>query len=357
MTAEHTKKISIWGTSRAGKTVYLIALYWAFQSLRTTWKIRADDAVSEAFIDSAREDFFVKHRFPEKTVEQVSYHYTLTRLDGDKAVFKLEFIDAPGELYAEYYDITTDKKKRKQTVRIAQRDKQDQESKLTPQDMFELLASSDGIIVLLDPAWKYNPQRTQPYDQLLAQVFRDLERHHHGAAQPYIALCYTKVDATDALWRFAKQLYDPGTMPNGFNPLRDCYRFRDKRTARDENPCAQHCKVFEELQSKLLEDQLEMPLDHFACFHISSIGRVDDTLLNVGSLYQWEREEVIALAPPVFHAKENDEVETPKELSYMRDGLDDIYVNETFEPFSINKPNAINPYHVNDPLVWLLEQL
>jgi len=353
-------KIAIWGTSRAGKTVYLIALFWDFQRLHGEWAIRAADAESEAFLDSAREDIFVHHRFPDKTTSLNTYRYYLTR-KVDRREFLLEFIDAPGELYAEYYDPSLDKQKRTQRVSIARRDKQPQQSEQTPNEIFDQLKESDGILTLLDPGWKLNPLRNQPYDQLLAQVFRDLRNYSQTSTTdqraPYVALCYTKIDATTPLWEFVKQHYDGARNPNGFNPLRHCYRFLNGQGGHgDDNPCQQGCKIYEELGSKLMEDQLELPREHFACFHLSSIGRVGDRP-NVGSVSQWERDEILALKPPVFHADTEGDISLPPSLADFAQPLDDIYVDETFEPLSINKPNDIAPYRVTDPVLWLIEQV
>jgi hypothetical protein len=339
-------QIGIWGTSRAGKTVYLVALYWALQRMRTEWEIYPANEESEAFLDKAREDFFVHHRFPDKTRETKTYTYILKRLiDGHE--YKLEFIDAPGELYTGYYDTTPEKVARHRTVPVEQRSEKAQHSDKTPQEMFDILKNCTGILVLLDPAWKTNPLRNQPYDQLLVQVFRDLKTYHRQQARaPYIALCYTKVDATDELWHFVTH------QKSAFDSEKNCYRATQPG---DTNPCAENCMIYKELGIMFMENQLELPPDHFNCYHISSIGRVNGEP-NVGQMSQWEREEISIIQPPVFREGEGGIIEVPRELDFLDEELDEIDVDRTFEPQSVNKPNDINPFGVIDPLLWVIRR-
>jgi GTPase SAR1 family protein len=323
-------RIGIWGTGSAGKTTYLALLYQAFLAQHEVWEIFAQDDEARSFVERTFEQIFQERIFPEKTVSIQEYHYYINRAETRQS-FTLAFLDAPGELFEDYYD----RRLRRRARSVAQRDTENRFTSQTPQEIFDYLAECSGILIFLDPARRESLTHQRPYQTLLYQLLEDLRayRLQRSLPPPLIALCLTKVDGSTLLWKNRERLNNER-----------CYR---------ENPelvteCEENCPVFQHLGRVFMLDQ--MPGLHLKkavrCFLISSIGRATDEYSNVGNGYTWQRLETPV--PPVM-------TQTHQEQEYLKSALDQIPVQDTYLPRSISQPEAIKPYHLLDPILWMLQ--
>lgn len=332
--------IGFWGTSHAGKTTYLVMLYNVFLSQHEKWEIYANDTKSRNFIDQAFERVFEKNEFPPNTLEIHTYSFTIENKQDKSQSFTLEFLDAPGEVYEQYFI----DKRTKEPVEIIARD-QSQTTKAednTPEALFAKLRDCDRLMMFIDPAWRRKNTPVRAYQTLLRELFEDLREYRRETEQTTpsrIALVMSKVDGDDALW----------DARNNIN------RSRCERLGHENIDCEAQCLVYQELGQQFMTVQLPgiANAQSIRCFAISSIGRVDDKS-NVGMQDHWKRHET-----PTPYSFNLDKFKHKGAVQPQYDEFNkerkNIAVLNTLEPSSINSVDKLKPYGLLEPLYWLLE--
>jgi hypothetical protein len=322
-------KFGIWGTSRTGKTTYLAMLYQVFLA-HPDWDIYTEDDASRIFIEQVLEQMDGR-LFPEATVETHTYQYHLVSRDASKSQqrYTLEFLDAPGELYEDYY--TRDL--RHSNRRVMQRATEARTTDWIPAHVFEYLTSCQGILVFLDPDRAISIPRQRPYYLLLNQLLEDLREYQRStnSAAPLVAFCVTKIDGTTDLWNRRADI-------------------RHEQCYRQDAAFIEHCRkcpVFEQLDERFMLEWLPglHPIDRSACFALSSIGRIQPDQPNIGRGSIWQRPDT----PPPAQAGQS-----PQFYDFLDSELQDEPVDNEFMPTSISQPGSIRSYGLIEPLLWMI---
>jgi hypothetical protein len=183
-------QLGIWGTTGAGKSTFLTALYKDL--LRTErWRIAADEKARKYL--NQQLEIMENGRFVAGTPEGKIdiYEYWLTGTEKDSR-FKglnvtLKFIDAPGGFYEEPSKGA---------------------GKIAGGDILDYLCSCDGIVFLLDPK---RPKTRKKLSLLLLELMQEFQQRSFEtspqqqrkirALEQYMAFCVTKADQDDRLWQ------------------------------------------------------------------------------------------------------------------------------------------------------------
>lgn len=342
-------KIGLWGTPQVGKTMYLLMLLRALERASSNWSIDPIDDASYQFWKQNQKRLEMENRFPEKTVKTIDYGYWIgykAENETGEALFELSVTDTAGELYAEFFTETQRNKK----VKVRQRLTESLDSDQTPRDIFDKLLQCEGIIVLIDPNW--SAAGMTPPGQMLRDLLNEIRNAKQGARQemPFIALCLTKIDGDNQLWGR-----------------------KDKHP--EELNCTRHmgvcsdCMVFEQLQADFMTNALSRlsEPDYIRCFILSSVGRKkmneNEDHINVSSNEKWQRPftpiytpyrqiqsscKNVANALDAYH-------ENGFPLPNKGEGFPDG--RRQFMPTLVKDYQALTPYNVDEPLIWLYERI
>ena len=351
-----TYKIGLWGTAQAGKTTYLAMLYQAFLENADLWEIYADDA-SRQFVENAYEQIYKDRIFPDKTVKETSFNYTIIvhkNLHLPEGIipagteFTLHFEDAAGELYEAYYD----RDLREQKLTVEQRSTIYDVTSNRPIDLFSYLAECRALMILIDPARTtidaghhelegdkvfvpqqgsgYNHQRT--YRELLFQLYEDLRQHHrmNHSEMPYSAFCLMKADANDHLWQARYQADE----------------FWPKSVKLEEN--SEMATVQKHLGNVFFEKQLPglVPIERVRGFLVSAIGRQQDNQPNISTGHTWQRPQT---PRPAVYNHSVSHFDLPSVMNQAT-------IFPTYHPQSIFDPNEIRPHNLIQPILWLVQR-
>jgi hypothetical protein len=316
-------KIGMWGTSRAGKTTYLAMLYKEFLQDTQNWKTYTTDEARQ-FLERAYAQIYKEHIFPEKTVQTQNYQYHVTRVNDNRS-FVLEFLDTAGELYEAYYQ----RNQRGQHVSVAQRDTRHKRTDKTPSEIFDYLKTCDGILFFIDPSWSGE----HTHAQMIWQVLEDLwqyGRDNNVMEPPLIALIVTKVDASDDYWSQRQISWE------------QCYRIDPAQKS-----CVGCCPAYDQLKPPFMHNWLSpQPPERVRCFATSSIGRLDNDKLNIGEGYAWQREPTPTPTRTLSRSV--------PQLVYLNQVLAQRPTKATYNPNSINQPDAIQPFGLQAPIEWMI---
>lgn len=334
MTEPHkTIKIGLWGGERTGKTVYLAMLYHELLKETSPWHVYTIGDETERFIKMAREQMIEGRKFPEKTAQHTKYAYEVCDSNNHMRRFVLELMDVPGELADNYYDEGL----RDQSPQVRQSDKVSQ-SEFTPQNLFEHLATCDGILIFLDPErFEENSNETRySYRQILIQLLEDLRKYRrtNQTHAPYLAFCVTKVDAKHEYWQHHQKHIQSATSAN-------------------ENGNGHHLKTpYEFIAEKLTPTFMErLPrlhdVERIGYFLISSVGRQNNNESNVSDVVVWERAETPR--PSFLNGHNGTHTDAESRIKH------DFPPKETGYPTSLR--NDPQPTNLIQPIAWLMERL
>jgi len=314
-------KIGLWGGERTGKTVYLAMLYHQLLADNVRWDVHIHNDKTHRFIKMAREYLLEDHKFPEKTAEHTLYVYEVHDKRHDRR-FVLELMDVPGELADNYYHENL----RDQPLQVRQQDGNNQSS-LTPRELFNHLVTCDGILVFLDPErFERSDNETRySYRQMLIQFLEELReyRRQHATDAPYLAFCITKVDAKKDYW----------------------HKQKDAVAANGRHAEVSNGFIAEKL-TKTFMDRLPSlhPTERIGYFLISSVGRLNGDEPNVSQAVIWER---LPTPRPSFLNGHN--------------GAHADTLGHEFPPSETGYPASLRsdpqPINLTQPIEWLMDCL
>ena len=172
-------KLGIWGTSSAGKTVYMLMLYHYLQrsKRKDRFLVKVGNEQTDKFLKDHLNSVIYKGEFPTTTTKEDkynSYSYKLKR-DNSDTIVELTFLDLPGEvLQRREYKVKTNNKKN-EDVSVA-----------------KYLTQCHGILILLSPLKEdYNDS----YLPLLEDLFRlMLSEIPEFKLEQYVVFGITKAD-------------------------------------------------------------------------------------------------------------------------------------------------------------------
>ena len=173
-------KLGIWGTSSAGKTVYMLMLYHYLQrsKRKDRFLVKAGNEQTDKFLKKHLISRIYKGEFPSTTTKEDkynSYSYKLKRNNSDTIV-ELTFLDLSGEIWkSRGYKVKTNNKKN-EDVSVA-----------------KYLTQCHGILILLSPLKEdYNDKS---YFSLLEGLFRLMLRQiPEFKLEQYVVFGITKAD-------------------------------------------------------------------------------------------------------------------------------------------------------------------
>ena len=173
-------KLGIWGTSSAGKTVYMLMLYHYLQrsKRKDRFLVKAGNEQTDKFLKKHLISRIYKGEFPSTTTKEDkynSYSYKLKRNNSDTIV-ELTFLDLSGEIWkSRGYKVKTNNKKN-EDVSVA-----------------KYLTQCHGILILLSPLKEdYNDKS---YFSLLDGLFRLMLRQiPEFKLEQYVVFGITKAD-------------------------------------------------------------------------------------------------------------------------------------------------------------------
>lgn len=178
--------ITLWGSRKSGKTVFLIALYHAVLRSNRGWQIMSSDQHSTKFITERREEMAVNHVFPRDTDPEDKNRIFKFDIRISKRFFRVkdirfEFLDPAGEFFENPgMDATVGN------------------------HVFENIKKSRGLICLIDPE---RPNKNEYFRLLLSNFTAMRDKFFpDGGFNPIpirMAICITKMDQDN------KFIYDP----------------------------------------------------------------------------------------------------------------------------------------------------
>ena len=178
-------KLGIWGTSSAGKTVYMLMLYHYLQrsKRKDRFLVKAGNEQTDKFLEDHLNSRIYKGEFPITTLTPLtpkedkhnSYSYKLKRNNSDTIV-ELTFLDLSGEIWkSRGYKVKTNNKKN-EDVSVA-----------------KYLTQCHGILILLSPLKEDYPDKS--YFSLLDGLFRLMLRQiPEFKLEQYVVFGITKAD-------------------------------------------------------------------------------------------------------------------------------------------------------------------
>ena len=173
-------KLGIWGTSSAGKTVYMLMLYHYLQrsKRKDRFLVKAGNEQTDKFLEDHLNSRIYKGEFPSTTTKEDkynSYSYKLKRNNSDTIV-ELTFLDLSGEIWERRgYKVKTNNKKN-EDVSVA-----------------KYLTQCHGILILLSPLKEDYPDKS--YFSLLDGLFRLMLRQiPEFKLEQYVVFGITKAD-------------------------------------------------------------------------------------------------------------------------------------------------------------------
>ena len=173
-------KLGIWGTSSAGKTVYMLMLYHYLQrsKRKDRFLVKAGNEQTDKFLKKHLISRIYKGEFPSTTTKEDkynSYSYKLKRNNSDTIV-ELTFLDLSGEIWkSRGYKVKTNNKKN-EDVSVA-----------------KYLTQCHGILILLSPLKEDYPDKS--YFSLLDGLFRLMLRQiPEFKLEQYVVFGITKAD-------------------------------------------------------------------------------------------------------------------------------------------------------------------
>ena len=173
-------KLGIWGTSSAGKTVYMLMLYHYLQrsKRKDRFLVKAGNEQTDKFLKKHLISRIYKGEFPSTTTKEDkynSYSYKLQRINSDTIV-ELTFLDLPGELLEDREKNVKTNNKKNEDVSVA-----------------KYLTQCHGILILLSPLKEdYNDTS---YFSLLEGLFRLMKgKIPKPKLEQYVVFGITKAD-------------------------------------------------------------------------------------------------------------------------------------------------------------------
>jgi GTPase SAR1 family protein len=349
--SESGKKIMVWGLPRSGKTMLVYAIYRQFQT-EGDYRIILDEPTHKRIDKQMRDVINSRASFLDKTDRLEAY--TIKLKSSDEAVsHEIVLRDAPGEHFRELYELTV-----RDVESVGSHGRADNDGDAngftTVSDIsatLQQLRESDGIMVLLDPA--YFDERLRDTDQIkgymeyIYDLLRDKLNSKGDNARLKdikIALCLVKADVDDKYWN--KRL-----------PAED----ECGRLSKENNSSCHECPIYEHLRERM---KLELTIkDRFEprqirCFILSAIGRTRDEQLNVGTNNPWKRN--ITPAPKSKKRQNNAPESENNNGSMPAPATDDGevggsgYPEAMYYPQTIIDPAQIRPKGTIDPILWLL---
>ena len=339
-------KISIWGTSKTGKTTYLAMLY--HEALNNPqWHFEESNPAADAFVKEVYHKIFVERTFPKSTEGHHEYVYTLTHLTPDNTVnyvVELAFNDIAGEVYEWFYE-------------DGRKGDHQNAGGIAPQAWFDRMSNSDGLLMLLDPSWNERHSE-KPYNALVMDFLRQLRKrrkvadsHDPRLQRMYIALCMTKADAHTDWAKIANQ--------------QDwlCQRADDTSV----QACDENCPMRDLMPDFMDRHLMGIVLPgHVRCFLVSSIGRGEQNKVNVSSDRLWSRQ--LTPPPPPIDPTRTAPADVQSAYRTLEDQLktledtlkrarrDDAPESNYF-PNAILEDARITPTNLLQPLEWVVNAL
>ena len=175
-----TIKLGIWGTSSAGKTVYMIMLYHYLKRSKRKDKflVKVDDQETDDFLQTELDSMIDKGEFPTPTGKKDKYNSYSYKLKRDKSdtIVELTFLDLPGELLEGREKKVKTNNKKNEDVSVA-----------------KYLTQCHGILILLSPLKEDYPKNS--YFSLLEGLFRLMLREiPEFKLEQYVVFGITKAD-------------------------------------------------------------------------------------------------------------------------------------------------------------------
>lgn len=198
--ANKTIKLGIWGTSGAGKTVYMLMLYHYLQKSQKQdrFLVRVDEETDE-FLATGLNSIINKGEFPTSTSTKKDYSfysYMLKRVNSNTTV-ELTFVDLPGEVL----------KDRKKTLTT----KNASDNTNSNINVAEYLTQCDGILILLSPLKEDYEALDCSYLTLLNDLFSLMQiKSNKFQLEQYVVFGITKADHDEIYQR---------TIDKNFNQL------------------------------------------------------------------------------------------------------------------------------------------
>ncbi|MDT9339174.1 hypothetical protein VV11_006750 [Trichodesmium erythraeum 21-75] len=173
-------KLGIWGTSSAGKTVYMIMLYHYLKKSKRKDKflVRVNDQETDDFLQTELNSMIDKGEFPTPTGKKDKYNSYSYKLKRDKSdtIVELTFLDLPGELLEGREKKVKTNNKKNEDVSVA-----------------KYLTQCHGILILLSPLKEDYPKNS--YFSLLEGLFRLMLREiPEFKLEQYVVFGITKAD-------------------------------------------------------------------------------------------------------------------------------------------------------------------
>lgn len=175
--------ITLWGSKNSGKTVFLIALYYAILKKKKKWRIYPNGDHAVRFINDKRKELIDIHKFPENTKpddQALTYKFDI-RIPGFLGLgyrdIKFDLLDPAGEFF----------------------DKPDLEAAYK-NIISRSVQKSRGLICLIDPASKnkddYFSLLLKNFSKMRAAFYSKFDRGYLPIPIP-VALCISKMDLDD----------------------------------------------------------------------------------------------------------------------------------------------------------------